>query len=123
MGADAALTGALTSAAPVTGCDLSPGLLTLPGTSAAVGAAAAPVPSSTVAAAGSSDVGAADGGWRGATEAQLREMERAWDEYKVWAPAQLRRCNMSPGCRHAALSSRSVHNSSGIGSKGAADSP
>jgi hypothetical protein len=83
MGADAALTGALTSAAPATGCDLSPGLLTLPGTSAAAGATAAPVGGTAAAAAGSSDSEAAGGGWRGATEAQLREMERAWDEYKV----------------------------------------
>jgi hypothetical protein len=91
MGADAALTGALTSAAPATGCDLSPGLLTLPGTSAAAGATAMPAAASGAAAAGSNGVEAAGGGWRGATEAQLREMERAWDEYKV--------CRQTEHCR------------------------
>jgi hypothetical protein len=80
MGADAALRGALTSAAPTTSCDLSPGLLTIPGTSAAMGALA-PTTSSAAVVVGSSEEEA--GGWRGATEAQLREMERAWDEYKV----------------------------------------
>lgn len=91
-GADAALCAsmAMASAPPAAGCDLSPGLLTLPG--AAAGGSSIPMPSGmgggslappqlASCVAGGAEENAA--GWRGATEAQLREMERAWDEYKV----------------------------------------
>lgn len=91
MGADAALISALTSAAPTTSCDLSPGLLTLPGASAASAASPAMTPDAVFPAANmaaaalnrDASLEAGTAGWRGATEAQLREMERAWDEYKV----------------------------------------
>ncbi len=89
-GADAALCASMALAAPAAGCDLSPGLLTLPGAAAAAsgiltpsgmgGASLAP-PQLAGCVTGAAEENAA--GWRGATEAQLREMERAWDEYKV----------------------------------------
>ena len=52
------------------GSDLSPGLLTMPVArgGAAVNPAGATAPAAE---------------WQGATEQQLRQMERAWDEYKV----------------------------------------